>query len=223
MGFKTLSRELVFVLAKNKEIAVSFTDVSTEILNIDWSYEYSSLNVEDILNEGIKLQNFSLSFLKSVLDLRPEGENLFISNKLDLYFKFENELLITFSDIGFTNSSTKWLDKINTHMVRQMTEEARLYHNNEIDIIEEVNKQSQAILNIPDVVNNEFIYLHKKQNGNVNFYNLLLTHYTHNCNVIDFLFVNKGRYNQIDDSTYIVGNFIYTFDKEGKLDIVINN
>ena len=103
-----------------------------------------------------------------------------------------------------------------------MTEEAKLYHQSEMDTIEEVNKQAKSLLDIPHAVNNEFIPLHSKKNGNVSFYNLLITHYTKDCNIDDFLFMNKGRFRRINDCTIEVGNFIYYFGVYGQLENIIN-
>lgn len=222
LGFKALSKELVFVLAKTKETKISYSEVQKEIEQIDWDFEYSSLNVADILEEGIEFENFSLEFLQSVVDLTEEDENIYKSDQLGLYLQFEDGILKAFTSSGWDNSATKWLNNLNPAMVNRMIEEAKQYHQNDIDTMEEVNKQAKAILGIPHAVNNEFIPLHSKRNGNVNFYNLLITHYNKNCNLDEFLFMNKGRFRKINAITFEVGNFIYTFDTIGQLESVVN-
>ncbi len=217
LGFKTLSKELVFVLAKTHETKLSFSDITNELRIVDWNFEYSSLNIEDILNEGIDSENFDLEYLKSVIDLQAENDTLFKSEKLGIYLQFENGILKAFSSSEWENSSTKWLTNLNELMVKKMKEEAEKYHDNEIDVMQEVNSHTESLLNIPQAMNNEYLPLHKKKNGNTSFYNLLVTHYTQNCKQEEFLFMNKGRYNEIDDQTFEVGNFIYTFDSEKEL------
>ena len=64
LGFKTLSKEVILVITKKPEMKITYTDVRKEISKIDWGFEYSSLNVEDILEEGVELENFDLKFLK---------------------------------------------------------------------------------------------------------------------------------------------------------------
>lgn len=61
LGFKTLTKNLEFVLAENKT-KISFSDVSKAVKGIDWDFEYSDLNVEDILQEGIDYENFDFIF-----------------------------------------------------------------------------------------------------------------------------------------------------------------
>ncbi len=222
LGFKTLSRQLVFVLAKTRETKLSYSDVQKEIKQIDWKFEYSSLNIEDILQDGIDMENFDLKFLKSVVDLREDGENIYKSEQLGLYLQFENDILTSFTSTGWDNSATKWLADLNPLMIRKMTEEAKQYHQNDMDSMEEVNKQAKSLLGIPHAINNEFIPLHTKTNGNVNFYNLLVAHYTNqDYNIDEFLFMNKGRFRKINNNTIEVANFIYSFNSLGQLESVV--
>jgi hypothetical protein len=218
LGFINLSKQLVFVLAKNRETKLSYSDVQKELTQIDWDFEYSSLNIEDILEDGIDLENFDLTFLKSVVDLREESQNVYKSEQLGLYLQFENGILKAFTSTGWDNYATKWLNDLNPTMVREIKAEAKQYQQNDIDTMEEVNKQAKAILGIPHALRNEFIALHTKANGNVSFYNLLVTHYPKECNIEDFLFMNKGRYKKINDNTIMVGQFIYSFNELGQLE-----
>ncbi len=222
LGFKTLSKELVFVLAKTRETKLSYSDAQKEIKQIDWNHEYSSLNIEEILQDGIDMENFDLNFLKSVVDLREDTENIYKSEQLGLYLQFENDFLTAFTSTGWDNSATKWLADLNPMMIRKMTDEAKQYHQNDMDSMEEVNKQAKALLGIPHAVNNEFIPLHTKSNGNVNFYNLLIAHYTNRgYNIDEFLFMNKGRFRKINNNTIEVANFIYSFNSLGQLESVV--
>ena len=184
LGFKIFSKEVLFALAK-KDRTISVADILKEKRKIDWQFEYSSLNVEDILNDGIKAQNLSLDFLSSVLELIREDTSLFKSKEFDLYLQFENNLLQAFTSSEWENSATKWLKGLNEKMFQEMVEEAKKYHDNDIDTMEEVNNQTESLLNIPEAMNNEFIPLHTKRNGNINFYNLLIAHYTQDCELRD--------------------------------------
>lgn len=217
LGFKVFSKEVLFALAK-KDRKISIEDIAREKKQIDWQFEYSSLNVEDILNEGIDAQNLSFDFLNSVLELTQEDTNLFKSKEFDLYLQFENKLLQAFTSSEWENSSSKWLKGLNEKMFSKMVEEAKTYHDNSIDTMDEVNNQAKSLLGIPQAMNNEFIALHKKANGNINFYNLLITHYTQACILGDFIFMNKGRYKKISEISYEIGNFIYEFNDLNELE-----
>lgn len=221
LGFKALSKKLVMVLTKSAETKISYSDVQKEVSKIDWGFEYSSLNMETILQEGIELENFDLDFLKSVVDLQEDGENVFKSNQLGLYLQFDKTILKAFASTGWESSETKWLNRINSLMVKEMTDEALQYHSSEIEAMEEVNNQAKALLFIPEAISNEFIPLHYKKNGNINFYNLFITHYTKECNLKDFLFMNKGRLRKINNKTIEVGEFFYSFNNDGTLESII--
>ena len=210
LGFKTLTKNLEFVLAENKS-KISFSEVSKAVKSIDWDFQYSDLNAEDILQEGIDYGNFDLNFVKSILYLTKEDKDLYKSHKYGLYLQFENDMLVAFTSSEWENSSTKWLKDINQNMVESMVREAKAYQRNEIEAMEEVNNQTKALMNVPEAMKNEFLTLHKTQSGNFNFYNLVIAHYTQDCNQDEFLFMNHGRYKRTNERTYEVGNFEYEF------------
>lgn len=216
LGFKTLTKKLEFILAENKS-KISFSDVSKAVKGIDWDFEYSDLNIEDILQEGIDYENFDLNFVKSIMNLTKEDKELYKSEKLGLYLQFENGILKAFTSSEWENSSTKWLKDINEPMVENMVKEAKQYHRNEIEAMEEVNRQTKALMNVPEAMKNEFLSLHENRNGNFNFHNLVIAHYTQECNQDEFLFMNKGRFNKIDESVFEVGKFKYEFDNNREL------
>jgi len=87
--------------------------------------------------------------------------------------------------------------------------------------MEEVNLQCEAFEEIPDANRNEFISLHTKPNGTINFFNLLAAHYNYfndeQIKIDAFKIVNKGRFVTIDDGTLSVNEFIYQFDSNGLL------
>jgi len=216
LGFKIFSKEVLFALSK-KNRKISIADISKERKHIDWQFEYSSLNVEEFLNEGIDAQNLSFDFLSNVLELTQEDTNLFKSEEFDLYLQFEDNLLQAFTSSEWENSSSKWLKGINESMFSEMVEEAKNYHDNDIDAMEEVNNQANSLLDIPEAMNNEFIDLHKKPNGNINFYNLLVTHYTQDCELEEFIFMNKGRFKKLSELTFEIGVFVYEFNESNEL------
>lgn len=216
LGFIALTKKLVFVLAKDKS-KISFSDVTKAVNGIDWEFEYSDLNVEDILQDGIDYENFDLNFVKSILDLTKEDKDLYKSKKLGLYLQFDNRILTAFTSSEWENSSTKWLKGINQSMVENMVKEAKQYQRNEIEAMQEVNNQTKALMNVPQAMKNEFLPLHENEKGNFSFYNLVIAHYTQDCIQDDFLFMNRGRYKKIDEHTFEVGNFQYEFGNDKQL------
>ncbi|WP_312081810.1 hypothetical protein [Empedobacter sp.] len=219
LGFIPFTKEVKFVLAKNHDIKLNINDVKNVIKSIDWEFEYSILNVEEMLQEGIDNENLSIDFLKPLLNLIKEEETLYKNEKYGLYLHFENNILKAFTSSEWDNSSTKWLNDINPNMVSNMIREAKIYQENEMDVMSEVNNQADSLMKIPNVLQNEFIQFHINDKGNINFYNLLITHYINDCNLNDFLFMNKDRYNKIAEIKYEVGMYVYEFDSN---DLLIN-
>ena len=138
LGFRALTKELVFVLTEKKS-KISFSDVTKAVNGIDWKFEYSDLNIENILQGGIDYKNFDLDFIKSILDLTKEDKGLYNSKKLGLYLQFDKGILTAFASSEWENSSTKWLKGINQNMVKNMIKEARQYQRDKIEAMQEVN------------------------------------------------------------------------------------
>ena len=219
IGFNIFTAVPVFALFNTSH--PKFSDIIKEINVIDWDEEYSSLNINDILDDGIGELTFE--YLSSILHLKNEGKDLYSSEQLQLYLQFENGKLLSFSSSGWENSSGKWLQEINPYMFKAILNEAQVYHTSEMDAIEEVNLQAESILNIPQSVNNEYTELHRKASGNVNFYNLRLAHYTQNTTLEEFLFVNKGRCLEVDKMTYNSGVFTFRFNPfNNDIEITLN-
>jgi hypothetical protein len=217
IGFIIFTREPLFVLAESSEHEVSISDVNQVLENIDWSFEYSALNVEAILQNGVDVGNFDLEFLKSAIDLCQEDEGLFKSNSLGLYLQFQSNKLVAFSSSEWQNTSLKWLMDVNHELVSCIVSEAKRFQRNEFEAIQEANIQASSLLMIPDGVDNENISLHTKNNGNIHFYNLMVAHYGQECKKDEFLFMNKGRLNKISNSVYEVNNLVYSFNTSDEL------
>lgn len=65
LGFETLSKKLIFVLTKNAQTKNSFSEVFKAVNEIDWDFEYSSLNVENILRNNGMESTFKINRLKA--------------------------------------------------------------------------------------------------------------------------------------------------------------
>lgn len=68
-----------------------------------------------------------------------------------------------------------------------------------------------------------FVPLHTDLSGNVNFYNLIVAHYSERITIDEFRSVNKGRYIGLDDRSLKCGHFTYYFDNDGYISNVDNS
>jgi len=218
IGVKIFSKNVVFVLAKDKNLSVSSRALKQEMNDIDWDFEYSSHTIEDILNEGIEAKNLTQEFLNSNIELQlEEGNSVYLAPSLDLYLYFKDGILESYTSSEWTNAASKWLISVNKKMFNEILAEAINFHGNEIEAMEEVNLQCNALQRIPEAVNNEFIPQHIKKTGNTNFYNLLAAHYDGSINIEEFKIVNKGRFFQQEENSLVIEKFVYQFDTEGSL------
>lgn len=221
IGVKIFTQEPVFVFAKDKKKKVSFKNVAKELRTIDWGFEYSSHTIEEILNDGIERESLTVDFLSSCLSLKNDGDNLYNAPEIGLYLKFEKGKLIGFASSDWSTSASKWLKSINKKMFHGMFTEAMRYHRNEIEAMEEVNLQCEALMGIPNAMENEFLNLHKKANGNFNFFNLLAVHYNlfngERIKIDDFKTVNEGRFKVIGYNKFKTDLFVFQFDSNGHL------
>ncbi|GEO06610.1 hypothetical protein AAE02nite_42740 [Adhaeribacter aerolatus] len=221
IGVKIFTKQVVFASLRKDITALSLTSLNNELKRIDWEYEYSSHAIEEILNTGIEENNLTFDYLSSVTELIKESPTLFLAPSLKLYLSFENNLLIGFSSSEWNSTEAKWLKNLNEKLYSIMVSEATNHHDNELDAMEEVNIQCQAIRNIPNAMKNIHIPMHSKPNGTYNFYNLLAAHYNRkNTSIDEFKFINKGRFIELYPNELQVGNFIYKFSTVGMLDEV---
>ncbi|RYZ83783.1 MAG: hypothetical protein EOP04_19300 [Proteobacteria bacterium] len=149
---------------------------------------------------------------------RWDQENLYKATQFQLYLQFENNILKSFTSADLENASTKWLREINPQMVQDMLQEALTYQNTEFSAKDEVNKQTDALRNLPNGINNPHLHLHSSASGNISFFNILITHHGFPCSIHDFVLMNKGRYQHTGNNTYKIGHFIYAFGDDGQLE-----
>ncbi|MFC0264783.1 hypothetical protein [Fontibacter flavus] len=218
IGVKVFTKEPVYVLMKSSDLKADYNSIIKELNKVDWNFEYASDAVEYILEEGIAERSLSYEYLSSLMKITQENENVYHAPELGLFFYFEEGYLSNFSSSDWMNTSSKWLYELNRTLFEEIKSEALQYHKNEIEAMEEVNLQCHALRNIPQAIKNEFIPLHVKPNGNINFYNLFTAHYGMGIIEIDeFKLVNKGRYKKVKDNLLEVGGFFYEFDDNGVL------
>ncbi|MBU8893296.1 MAG: hypothetical protein KOO66_10990 [Bacteroidales bacterium] len=225
IGVKIFTKEPVFVMTEDKIKSINLSTVQTELNKIDWSFEYSSSNIESILEQGIENKSLTLDYLKSVTTLTSKGDDIYFAKEIDLLLQFENEILVTFGSTDGLNAASKWLKSINFEIFESMLTEAQSFHESLDEAIEEINCQCSALHAIPDAMENEFIDSHINTFGNINFYNLYAAHYASDSEISknEFLLVNNGRILLLTDFKFVVDGFTYQFDENDFLENVIND
>lgn len=217
IGFRTLSKKPIFAQTSDGIRNLHFSILKNTIETINWKIEYSADNVDEILKDGIENAELSLEFLQGAILLKRLTPQKYSAFELEMTLFFENNKLVKFKHNDYLDSSSKWLRSSNTDMYERMLKEADKYQKGQEGVINEVNKQSEALMLIPKSVENEFVKFHRTKDGNISFYNLRAAHYLPPLDKDEFLMINSGRYKKIDNNTYHVNKFLYFFDDNNTL------
>jgi len=222
VGVIVFTKQIVFIQTEQTVHSISSSLKREIIKSIDWEFEYSSYNIEEILSSAIENRSFTANFLSNVFNVSLEPDSIITVDRLGYTLIFDNNLLVDFISADGLNKSAKTIQNLNEETLSSILLEAETYHNDISEALREVNIQADAWASTPQGYKNENIDLHISDMGNPNFFNLLLTHYNSLCNLEDFVTVNKGRMKRLDNNTYKVGTYIYLFEnnklKEAKYD-----
>lgn len=99
----------------------------------------------------------------------------------------------------------------------------RYWPDDDFQAKKEINIQCEAWSNIPNAFGNEFIPLHRTENGGANLHMIRVCHYGYPIYVDQFKEINHGRFSLLDEgvlSGYKVfkcGQFLYKFDVESEM------
>jgi len=217
--FEVFTNNIIFVLTKSTCSKVSSRDVSHRIRSFKWEEEYDSYTVNDILEKGVANKSLTLEFLARVLDFDGnEPTGIFPVQAIGCYLYFNEGVLTDFQSLDGLDTWAKYFQQLNsTTITLQETHARKYWGNNPTQIIKEVNAQSDALAGVPELFKNKFAPLHKTESGTINFVMLLVCHYNRAIGLPEFLEINHGRYQFINDTVYRLGNFIYEFANDGNL------
>ena len=219
------THNVVYVMADStqgplKKMKVDFFLSRHPIKDVFTSYE-----VNDILENGIKNETLTASYLAKVLNNKDIADNgIFYISSLGLYLIFSNGLLDDFQSADGLGIWAKNWKRINPQMLTDYEEDAKLYWgNNAKKILNEVNAQATGWASIPDANRNEFVPLHTSFKGLINYVMIQVCHYDKSMTFDEFDDINHGRYQEVVEEidlgtkTYTLNLFTYVFDKEGTL------
>ncbi|SFT00552.1 hypothetical protein [Mucilaginibacter polytrichastri] len=215
--FEAFTKNIIYVLTKTSCLKVTNRDVNHRLRSYDWAEEYDSYTVRDILEKGVANKSLTIDFLSKVLPINdPEPNGIFPVEKIGFYLYFNHGYLTDFQSLDGLGTWAKYFQKLNPRTITLQEAYAKKYWGNNISqVIKEVNTQSDALANVPELFKNKYSELHTTEIGTINFVMLLVCHYRRNIDLNDFIELNHGRYQQITPTIYSLGKFIYEFSDEG--------
>jgi hypothetical protein len=223
--YEIFTRNVIFVLTTPQTTFLTEKDVKKYLGDFSVTKEFNSLKIGDVLETGIENCTLSIEFLARVLKLKNISRNgMFYSDRIKAYLYFTNGILTNFQyDDGFFPWA-KHVKEVNSTIYNWLSTLAYKYWpNDEFQAKKEINIQCEAWSAIPEAFGNEFIPLHRTENGGANLHMIRVCHYNYPITLSQFKEINHGRFEQqMEDSAsgYTIlkcGLFLYLFEISSEL------
>lgn len=216
--FELFTRNIICIFTNKKVTRVSDRTIKRALGDFSVNKYFDGLEITEVLSEGIEQKSLDISFLARVLNLNNTTRNgFFYAEKIKTYLHFAEGKL---TDFHFDDGLFHWAKYLKSHnreFFELFVASAKKYWgNNDFQAKKEINLQCDAFSRIPNGMKNEYLSLHRTENGAVNFYMLLVCHYSLTISLEQFMEINHGRFkpdiaqNQ-DEEVYRCGKFIYFF------------
>lgn len=218
--YEIFSRNIAFILCDRKLTFITEKDIKKYLGDFSVRKHFTGLEITNTLTDGVDHNSLSVGFLAKVLSLKNTSRNgVFYSEKISSYLYFTDGLL---SDFQFNDGLFHWakhLQAVNPTVYNWIAETAhRYWSEDDFQAKREINIQCEAWSCIPNAFGNEFLNLHRTENGGANLHMIRVCHYDYPINLNQFKEINHRRYivvTQDVDSNYTVlrcGLFLYLFD-----------
>ena len=228
VGFKLFSNNIAFVLKNGSVDKLSMSDVQEYIGKFNWRKEFPPYKIQSKLDDCIKNRSIKIDFIAKIFGIKKYNSNSILNiPELGYNLRFQNKLLVGYSSNDGLNKWAKEWKENNYTVFEDYEKEARQYWgSNKAAIINEINVQADAFARTPNGFRNEYIKFHTSPYNNVNFKMLLVAHYGEKISKKEFLTINYGRYELVDEynskdnykrTTYKVNKTFYTFSADGEL------
>ncbi len=217
---EVFSDTIVFVVTKNDIAQIDNEMVKHFMRNFKIKEAFNAIEVEYLLKNGIESKSLTIDFLSRVLNINDPQENgMIYVPGISMYLYFMNGLLVDFQSSDGLNENARHLKELNFQLYQDYVDYSKKYWGDNLNkVINEVNRQADALFGTPDAVNNKFIPLHKNNCGLCNFFMLMVCHYNWKITFQEFDDVNHGRYEVlIPERKFRLGKFAYEFDIDGNL------
>ncbi|MDQ0064172.1 hypothetical protein [Chryseobacterium lathyri] len=219
---EVFTRNIAFIMVDTKVTHLTQKDVNKYLRGFSVSKEFNALKVHDILSTAVENESFSNEFLSKVLSLNNISRNgMFYSEKIKTYLYFTNGILTNFQVDDGLMPYSRHLQEVNKTVFTWISELAYKYWpNDDFKAKREINIQCEAWSRIPNTFGNQFINLHRTENGGANLHMLLVCHYGYRINFTQFHEINHNRFTIEKDDPDLnimvikLGNFRYYFEKE---------
>lgn len=218
--FEIFTRNIVCISTKVEVTYLTDKDVKRYLNGFSVTKEFTTLRVTDELTNAIENGSFTIEFLARILQLNNTSRNgMFYSERIKTYLYFTNGVLTDFHIDDGLFPAAKHVQEVNKTVFNWISDLAHKYWpQDSFQAKKEVNIQCEAWSLIPAAFGNEFIPLHRTENGGANLHMIRVCHYRHPINVTQFKEINYGRYSVMgfdqENRTvdFLCGRFKYQFN-----------
>lgn len=225
--FKSFTDEIIFIHVKEGTNELPKEIVKNYLSDYNFSEEFDSYDIESTLENGILNKSLTAKFLNEIFGGDEINNGEINANSIGYILSIRDGLLVSFrSSDGLNKWARDWKTNAPTRYNKYKLAAEKYWGNNIEAIINEINVQADAFVNIPGGLTNDFIDLHRTNEGTINFKMLLVSHYKHIITLEEFKEINHGRYEIASDfsddknnkiTTYRINKTLISFSENGKL------
>lgn len=227
--FKSFTSDIICVFTNDNVLELREQDVKSYLSGYNFTFEYSTYNRENDLNEGIKKKNLSITFLADALNIpyNPiSTDTMLVCDKFKYNLYFKDGFLCKFESSDGYNSAAKEFMETSPDYFNDMKLYAEEYWGDDIKNIQnELNTQCEALYNLPDGFNNEYLNRFILDNGGYNFKVVSVLYYHDTFTLREFKDICHGEAKYITEkeikgkTVYAYGykKAVFLFTKDGKL------
>lgn len=187
IGVLPFTREVLFVLIEEHVKKIRTSQVERVLSKLDWEFENSPINVEELLDHAIETEAWSVVYLQRIFpDLEAVDDQVYHNQPLGLYLIIKDGRLIDYSSADGLDKWGKELNELNPGMVNGWLGEGFLLHGDHEKAIIYVNLQANAWANLPESMNNEYVPAYTRKDGTIDFFMILAAEMKAQVGLVDF-------------------------------------
>lgn len=220
--FKSFSNDVIGVLTNGQKSNISESELNEYLSDFRYDDHIFGFDIESTLDKGIQEKSINFDFMCEALNMNTPFNHTLIDTFNGYTYQFDDsKILVGYSSLTGQNQWSKYFERINPELIRDMYQYALEYWGDDIDAInKEVNLHCEALANIPQSVNNPLIPYFQIGNRIVNLaiINLILT--GKGLNMDDFLNLTRDGVEIISitptDITFKYHLVEFTFKRTGE-------
>lgn len=176
---KVMTEDIICVIASPGRNTLTEAEVSYYMQDFDFAHDYSRFSMESDLDSAIAEHNYTIQFVAEALGVSYSPDDKVLhSNRFSYDFFFEGGFLTGYEISDGYNREAHEMKEQGSWIYKQIESHAINFHeSNEDAVVNEINIQARAFLNLPGGITNQHKDNFKNADGSYNFMMLLIAKY----------------------------------------------